>query len=217
MPVRGAASRGAAGHAGMGKLRSFSNLKTSILHGAIHLLDKDENSIEHPSERAKTVEIDGREVTFVLLDNVTQRPKIGLKQRKKNSIINLNVSNSTSFTRFGHRLQRWLTRQNIPTLTAIYLTAFLLMNLIYAALWYIEPEGCCEDPTMSFAEHFDFAVQTSSSIGYGGYWPKGYWNNALVVLQTISAIFFSTVYAGLLFFKFITPTANFEFRYDIYM
>ena len=80
-------------------------------------------------------------------------------------------------------------------------------------MWYFwDREGhCCADPDMTFAQVFDFAVQTSSTIGYGGYWPKGYMNNALVVLLTLMSIVLSTVYAGLLFFKFITPQANIEF------
>lgn len=55
------------------------------------------------------------------------------------------------------------------------------------------------------------AVQTSATIGYGGFWPKGYANNFLVVLLVILSILLSTGFAGLVFFKFITPEANLEF------
>jgi len=93
------------------------------------------------------------------------------------------------------------------------------MNACFALIWYyLDSKGrCCDDKTMTFAQVFDFAVQTSSTIGYGGYWPKGFWNNALVVIITLLSIVLSTVYAGLLFFKFITPQANIEFSEVIAM
>jgi len=106
---------------------------------------------------------------------------------------------------------------DIPALTLLYLVVFLAMNAVFAGLWYIEQDKCCDDPTMTYAQVFDFAIQTSSTIGYGGYWPKGYFNNAMVVLLSVLSILLSTVYAGMLFFKFITPECNIEFSNIITM
>jgi inward rectifier potassium channel len=41
--------------------------------------------------------------------------------------------------------------------------------------------------------------------------PKGYWSNCLVFMLTYWQLVLNTVYAGLLFFKFVTPTAKIEF------
>ncbi|CAJ1948873.1 unnamed protein product [Cylindrotheca closterium] len=194
------------------KLRNY-RLTTSILHGAVDL-DTSCNFIEKPPEEESTVDIEGgRTVTFAMMSNVTQRPKISHTKIKRAKCVNLNVEpeKSSVLGRFGHRLQRYLTKKNVPSLTVLYLVAFFIMNAVFALLWSAETDGCCDDPTMTFWDHLDFAVQTSSTIGYGGYRPKGRLNNALVVLQTVLAICLATVYAGLLFFKFITPSANFQF------
>ena len=47
--------------------------------------------------------------------------------------------------------------------------------------------------------------------GYGGYEPVGYFSNFLVTAITFTHLVLSTVYAGLLFLKFVTPTAKIEF------
>ena len=38
----------------------------------------------------------------------------------------------------------------------MYLVTFVAMNVVFAALWTIETDGCCEDSTMTFWQHFDF-------------------------------------------------------------
>lgn len=110
----------------------------------------------------------------------------------------------------GQRIQRWLTQKDIPTLTILHLSTFLAINAVFAGLWWIN-NGCCTDHNMTFAQTFDFAVQTSSTIGYGTYHPEGYYSNALVVFLISASICLHTVYGGLIFFKFITPNANIEF------
>ncbi|CAB9507125.1 K channel, inward rectifier [Seminavis robusta] len=78
-------------------------------------------------------------------------------------------------------------------------------------LWFIEEDKCCGDPDMSFLEVFDYAVQTSFTIGYGGYVPQGIWSNFLVVLISLFAIMQIGIYTGLLYFKFSCPVAKIQF------
>jgi len=180
----------------------------SFLHSALELSNRD-NDIEKPAEKKRCVDIDGRKVIFTMVKDETQRPKTSREERLKFEVTNKNVKLPGACQE--RKLRRFLMKFDIPALTVIYLVTFVAMNVCFAALWSIESDGCCEDGSMTFWQHFDFAVQTSSTIGYGGYWPRGYLNNALVVLLTALSILTSTVYAGLLFFKFITPEANIEF------
>ena len=187
----------------------------SILKGAVDLRRKN-NAIEAPKEQSWTTDVDGRPVTFALMNNVTKPPKISRSQRMPIRKANLNVHRSSRKRRVELRIQRWLTQRDIPTLTTMHLAAFLLMNIFFAGLWWMEEGGCCSEE-MTFAQTFNFAVQTSSTIGYGKYHPEGYFNNALVVLLMSISMCLNTVYAGLLFFKFITPNANIEFSEVITM
>ncbi|CAJ1948881.1 unnamed protein product [Cylindrotheca closterium] len=189
------------------KLRSTRNME-SFLHSASELSNHD-NDIEKPAEKKRCVDIDGHKVIFTLVKNETQRPKASRKERQEFEITNKNVKLPGNC--HERKIRRFLLTFDIPALTVMYLVSFVVMNACFAGLWSIESDGCCGDGSMTFWQHFDFAVQTSSTIGYGGYWPRGYWNNTLVVLLTAFSILFSTVYAGLVFFKFITPEANIEF------
>lgn len=190
----------------------------SVLKGAVDLMQKN-NAIEAPKEQSWTTDVDGRTVTFALMNKVNGPPKISRSQRVPMRNVNKNVRHSISSRkqRVMHRIQRWLTQRDLPTLTMLHLAAFLALNTIYASIWYLEDGGCCSDHDMSFAQTFDFAVQTSSTIGYGTYHPEGYFNNGLVVFLISASICLHTVYGGLLFYKFITPTANIQFSEVITM
>lgn len=57
-------------------LRAHSNrCAQSILHGAVDLRHR-KNAIEAPEEDSWTVDVDGRSVTFALMNNVTKPPKL---------------------------------------------------------------------------------------------------------------------------------------------
>lgn len=203
-----------------GSGRAERRSSTSALHGILELknsLKLDSSERGKPRRRSRTEVIDGRRVTFILTKEVNQKPKVLRSERVKTDWRNINVRKQTAFERFEHELQQYLMQQSIPKLTFFYLCMFLFMNTCFASFWWITDEKCCGDPDMTFAEIFDFSVQTSSTIGYGGYWPKGYFNNAMVVVVTILSICMATVYAGLLFFRFITPHCNIEFSEVIAM
>jgi inward rectifier potassium channel len=92
-----------------------------------------------------------------------------------------------------------------------YLAIFVGMNVIFASLFYADSGQCCDDSSMTFAQVFDFTVQTSTTIGYGGYVPAGFYSNFLVVVLSYLTILFNTIFAGLLFAKFVMPTVKLEF------
>ncbi|CAJ1932539.1 unnamed protein product [Cylindrotheca closterium] len=219
MPARGTASKSHGGSEW--KLRGYRR-STSALHGALELQQSsswNDDDVEQskPKRRSRTEVIDGRKITFALMREVNQLPETSRKKRLESDWRNINVQKSSVHRRWEHELQQYLMLQSIPVLTVYYLVVFLFMNIFFASFWYMTEDKCCDDPSMTFAQIFDFAVQTSSTIGYGGYWPKGYFNNALVVLVTVLSICQATVYAGLLFFRFITPQCHVQFSEVITM
>eukprot|EP00978_Attheya_sp_CCMP212_P048815 scaffold578634_cov59-Attheya_sp.AAC.1 len=118
--------------------------------------------------------VDGREVLFELREDVTKKPS-ATPQPLEKSIININRSS------WDMRLRWWLMTFHLPTITVFYLIVFLAVNFVFAALWSIQEGKCCGDANQSYTQIFDFAIQTSTTIGYGGYVPTGYFSNFLFV------------------------------------
>ncbi|CAJ1948879.1 unnamed protein product [Cylindrotheca closterium] len=207
MPARTGKSKGASANSGWKLRTSGSN---SVLHRALKRANN-KNKGGEPAETTRTATVDGKKVTFSLVKNVTKRPKTSRMERTKFNCRSVNVHQTNPIGRLAVGVRRWLTKRDIPMLTLLYIVSFLGMNAVFGGLFFIQEGTCCEDDSMTYAQNFDFAVQTSSTIGYGGYWPKGYVNNALVVFLSLLSILLSTMYGGLLFFKFIVAEANLEF------
>ena len=172
----------------------------------------DNNNEEGPFDKKRRCKtrrgyVEGREVEWELQQDVTQFPKTDRKTRLERRVKNINVEKSGPET----RIRLWLMQFSIITISVLYFACFILLNLSYAILWYIQENRCCDDPDQTFAQVFDFAIQTSTTIGYGGYEPVGFFSNFLVTAISFSHLVLSTVYAGLLFLKFVTPTAKIEF------
>ena len=130
MPVRSHHGHGGHGSNTDWSLRSSQRRKLhSMLNGAAALAKVD-NDIEEPGQTTRTVETDGRKITFELMKSVTRRPTTSRKDRMASEWINVNVHKSRLLGRFGHRCQRWLTSKDPIYLTVLYLVVYLAMNSI---------------------------------------------------------------------------------------
>ena len=60
-----------------------------------------------------------------------------------------------------------------PVFFGLVATGYLLLNLLFAGLYVLDPQGIArvDGPTTSFAEAFFFSVHTLGSIGYGALFP----------------------------------------------
>jgi hypothetical protein len=108
--------------------------------------------------------IDGQEVVFELQECVTRKPTTSREEREKHQFQRLNVTGSP----FEVRVRWWLMQYSLPSITILYFTAFLALNFIFAGLWSIQDGRCCDDESLTYTQIFDFAIQTSTTIGYGG-------------------------------------------------
>lgn len=155
----------------------------------------------------RTGVVDGKKVVFELRTNVNEKPKVSREERmkRKREIVNSNRSGLEVRIRF------WLMHFTVEALSASFLAAFVAMNVIYAAFFYALDGTCCDDPELSFGEVFAFCVQTSATIGYGAMAPSGRWSNFFVLMLSYGSILMNTLFAGLLFTKFVTPVINIQF------
>ena len=115
--------------------------------------------------------IDGKEVIFELREAINDIPKISKSQRGDDDDDStraecINVQQSP----IDLRCKWYLLKFGVPQLTLGYISCVLLLNFVFAALWYsihshTDGAKCCDDPDQTFLEVFDFAIQTSFTIG----------------------------------------------------
>lgn len=90
----------------------------------------------------------------------------------------------------------------LPLVTVLY----LLINLVFAGLYYMDIAGI--ENAQSFVDVYFFSVQTMATIGYGHMAPVKPMANALVTVEALVGFTFVAFITGLTFAKFSRPTAN---------
>jgi len=104
--------------------------------------------------------VDGHEATFELRENLNSKPM----KRQTHTYQSENARGSSLEIRF-----RWyIMRYSVLQIIILYFVIFLAMNVLFAGLWSIQEGRCCDNPSLTFAQVFDFSVQTLATIGYGG-------------------------------------------------
>ena len=101
---------------------------------------------------------------------------------------------------------------SVPRLLGLMAAAYLAMNLLFAALyWLCGPgalAGASADPLGRFEDCLFFSVQTLATIGYGRLVPNSRAANALVAVEALIGLLGFAIQSGLLFARFTRPTAR---------
>ncbi len=91
---------------------------------------------------------------------------------------------------------------------ALVSVAYLSLNSVFA-LAYLAGGDCLYGARLgSFADAFFFSVQTLASIGYGAIYPKTFYANSVVTLESIASLSLIAVVTGLSFARFSRPIAK---------
>lgn len=89
--------------------------------------------------------------------------------------------------------------------------AYVLINLLFAAL-YVAGGDCIENAAPgSFTDAFWFSIQTFSTIGYGSMSPITLYAHVLVTIESFAGLIGVAVGTGLIFAKFARPSARVAF------
>lgn len=104
-----------------------------------------------------------------------------------------------------------LMRRRWRWLMGVLTAAYLLINLVFASLYILDPTGFSGSERIGFSEAFNFSVQTFATIGYGGLAPKSAFANLLVTIEALTGIMYTALATGLVFAKFSRPTARVTF------
>jgi inward rectifier potassium channel len=93
-----------------------------------------------------------------------------------------------------------------PRLMLLFALAFLLLNLVFASLYWVT--GAKVLNSDGFHDHYWFSVQTMATIGYGYLAPGDDVANVLVTIESFFGIAYTALVTGLFFARFSTPTAR---------
>ncbi len=81
-------------------------------------------------------------------------------------------------------------------------------NVVFAALYLLQPGAIDKARPGSLADAFFFSVQTMATIGYGQMAPATAFANSVVTLETLFGMILLAVVTGLFFTRFSRPTAR---------
>ena len=85
---------------------------------------------------------------------------------------------------------------------------YLLANVLFAALYLLQPGSIDQARPGNFGDAFFFSVQTMSTIGYGKLTPATVYANLLVTAEAVIGILVVALATGLVFARFSRPTAR---------
>lgn len=93
-------------------------------------------------------------------------------------------------------------------LFALLSLGYLLLNLVFATIYWIGGNGIANADPHSFQDAFFFSVQTMSTIGYGAMHPTTAYSNFWVVVEVFVGLLSVAMATGLMFARFSRPHAR---------
>ena len=104
-----------------------------------------------------------------------------------------------------------------PRLSAAFVVSFLIFNVVFAGLYWLDPTGLASpnnpDGIALFWRDFFFSVHTVATIGYGNVYPVSTYANVVVVIEITLGILFFALTTGIVFARFSRPTARMLFSH----
>src|SRR6202011_241694 len=98
-----------------------------------------------------------------------------------------------------------------PGFAGLVFGVYLLINLIFAALYMLEAHAVSEMAPGSFSDAFFFSVETLAPVGYGHMYPVTFYGHLIAMLEIMVGMFGLAVITGLIFVRFSRPTARIQF------
>ena len=112
-------------------------------------------------------------------------------------------------------LYYYLIAVSWTNLLALSFGGFVLINLLFAVLYFVGLDGVSNAQPGSFSDAFFFSVQTFSTIGFGSMSPNSIYTHALVTIESFAGLVAVALATGLIFAKFARPNAAVDFSEKI--
>jgi inward rectifier potassium channel len=98
-----------------------------------------------------------------------------------------------------------------PQFAGLIFVIYVLINLVFAALYWVGGNSIAELRPGSFLDAFFFSVETLATVGYGHMYPDTLYGHIIATLEIIIGMFGMAVVTGLIFVRFSRPTARIQF------
>src|SRR3954451_20921076 len=86
--------------------------------------------------------------------------------------------------------------------------AFLTINTVYAALYFLGHEPIANARPGSFRDLFYFSIETLATVGYGDMHPQTDYAHLLATIEIFTGLSFLSIMTGLVFTRFSRPRAR---------
>ena len=108
-----------------------------------------------------------------------------------------------------------MLRASWPVLFAAFCAAFVGFNLLFAALFMLDPGGIYWGAKPidgnPFWRAFVLSVDTMATVGYGNMYPTSLYTNTVATIEIALGILFVALVTGIAFARFSRPTARILF------
>ena len=98
-----------------------------------------------------------------------------------------------------------------PGFAGLIFGLYLLINVVFAALYMLDAHAVAEMPPGSFLHAFFFSVETLATVGYGHMYPDSVYGHLISMFEIMVGMFGLAVITGLIFVRFSRPTARIHF------
>lgn len=110
-------------------------------------------------------------------------------------------------------IYHWLISMSWLKFCGLILTAYLLVNILFATLYYLGGDANFEgiETTTNFdrfLNEFFFSTQTFTTVGYGRINPVGVYSNIISSIESLSGLLSLALATGLLYGRFVRPVAK---------
>ncbi len=105
----------------------------------------------------------------------------------------------------------WVLSLSWPRFALFLLGSYIVINLLFAALYIVQPNCIADLDPGSFPHAFFFSVETLATVGYGHNYPATVYGHIIVTIEIFLGMIWLAVITGLIFVRFARPTARIVF------
>ena len=98
-----------------------------------------------------------------------------------------------------------------PQFLAALLVIYLLVNFVFATLFWLVPGSVANARPYSFPDVFFFSIETLATVGYGEMYPATPYGHVVAATEIVCGIAFTAILTGLTFVRFSRPRAKLVF------
>ncbi len=101
-----------------------------------------------------------------------------------------------------------------PVFTAGALGLWVSINLIFATLYVLDPNGVANARPGAFGDAFFFSIETLATVGYGVMAPSSTYAHIVSAFEILTGTATTAIFTGLLFVRFSRPQSRIMFADD---